>query len=191
MIKAKQHLRHKILNLITMINLLVAESEIRQKDKEDIVNCADLTAVLVGFEDIILGIKPKFYLQKADLAEVLESILVTHEHMIIRKKVIVELVPIVATIKIDRYFIVKAIEFLLYFLFHRATNIRIDHNNTYLLISFKGKISFPRKKSLISYLKESNIKYDEFLFHLSLEILKMAQFEIVLGKQVLEVRLGE
>ena len=100
--KIKVFLHHELLNILMTINALIDDEALKAERKEQILDLTKRASLLIIYENIFLGKKPKPFLQKVNLKEILEIVLAIHEKKIANRSVIVTLPENDCFVKTDK-----------------------------------------------------------------------------------------
>ena len=174
MIKIKERLRHEIINIFTVINFLVGHSRLSAAKKERVVDLIKLASLLIAHENIFLGKTPKFFLEKVDVNDILNTLMIIYEERIVAKKIKISFVKREFLIKADRNYVREALEQIFKKLLESATVLEFRFQDHQLIIVHNAGKSFDLKKKKLNHtLNQKNLIANEISFQLALEILNL------------------
>lgn len=136
--KVKRAIKHELLNIFTALSLMVENLDQSKKNK-NLENIIKLWSVLIWFEDILLGIKPKLINEKFVLNEVIESVLLINSDKIEVNCINSKLLKSESLlVNWDKYYVLDAIDFLFNVLSKSSSSIDflIDSKNCRLIIEY-------------------------------------------------------
>ena len=174
--KIKRLIRHELLNILTLINVLISSDELDEAKKEQILDLIKLASLLITYENVFLGKKPKFFIQKVNLKEILEIIVIIYKKKIADNNINVILPKYNFFVKTDGSCIKETLEQIIKKLVNSVTGMefKFDDQAKKLTILFKGG-SVPKfnKKNLIQSLGKESLLNNEIALQLALEILDL------------------
>ena len=182
---AKELIRHELLNILMLMDVLIHNYELDRAKKEQLFDLIKLAGLLIAHENIFLGKKPKFSIQKVNLRETLEVIIAVYEKKITNRNTKVIFPKDNFFIKTDKRYIEETLEQIIKKLINSVTNIEFKFNDQAkkLTILSSGK-DLPKlnKKHLIQSLSKENLLNNEIPLQLALEILDLNKIKFTSTK---------
>lgn len=184
----KAFIRHEILNIITLVNFLIIDSKMKEKEKEEILGHLKMGALLIGEQDLFVDGRPKaFFNQAIDLDQMLWMISDIVEPEAKKKKVKLAMTPAGATVYADANVLKGGLETMLRYLFQITKKIHIEVTPSFLTMHYDGPlIEGMNKGTLIQYLKEKH-SYPEIFCRVSLELMRMNHFKLKFQKGLITI----
>ena len=186
--KTKKFIRHELLNMLTVINISILDDELDEAKKEQIFDLIKLASLLIGYEDIFLGLKAKPFLQRIDLKEILEIILLSRKKKIADNNIKIILPEHIFFIKADREYIKESLEQIIKKLFSLVSGIEFkfdDQANQLIILCDKEIAPKINKKMLIKRFNKEDLRSNELGLQLALKILEMNKVKFnVKGKEI-------
>jgi len=182
--KIKAILRHELLNILMVINVLIADEALEAGEKEQILDLTKLASLLLIYEDIFLGKKSKLFLQEVSLKEILEIVLAVHEKKIANHSVVVTLPENDFFVKTDKDAVKEALEQIVGKLLDSVSvmEFRFNSQANELVIIYEREGSLKiRKIPLMECLSKKALPDNEIGLQLALEILNINGIKFVLA----------
>jgi len=186
---SKDILRHKLLNIITIVSIWFDEKNF--KDVSRPTSLLKLAGLIVAYEKAFLGERFDFFIQPCNIRDTIYIAICSNEDIIRKKKIDIANFKNDVIIDVDRYFFSESINQIFTTLLKISSkNIHFWFNekNKNIEISFDGKIN-PNivNKSLIESLDQKDIDIDEIGFLLALNILKQLGKEIEIEQHKISI----
>ncbi len=176
----RSFLKHEILNIITLINFLIADGEPEVKQTKKILSYLKMLSVMVVEEDVFLGKKKAFLNQDVTVDDVIEIVSQLIREELKKAKCVLRIQNTHLIFKADFETIKSGIEQILKKLLSHATRIEIsaDQANKALIIQANSKIQLDvTDKNLLEALKEKK-NHTDVLLILSLKLMRMNGLKI-------------
>lgn len=172
----KSFIRHELINILTVINILVIDGRLNSAKKERITDLIKLANLFIYYEDIFLGKKVNFINEIVNLREVLEMIAMIYEEQIQKKNIKIVLPKRDFFVKTDKQSIRESLEHIIkrLLVFVSKMQFQFDEKNKQLVIRFKEqkvKALSLTKEPLIQCLNKNKLNENEIAFQFALELL--------------------
>lgn len=182
-------IRHEILNIVTLVNFLIIDSEIKEDEKESILEHLKMVALLTAEQELFVENQSKaFFNQKIDLDQMFWMISDILEPEAKKKKVKLTIAATDATVFADSNALKNGLENLLRYLFQITKKIHIEASSSSLIVRYDGPdIKGMDKGALIQYLEEKH-SYPEIFCRVGVELMQMNHFKIKFGKSLITIQ---
>ncbi len=183
--KTKELIKHELLNILTLINVLIRSDNLDEAKKEQIFDLIQLASLFITRKNVFLGKKPKFFKQKINLRETLEIIVAIHEKKIANHNIKVILPKNNFFVKTDKRYIEETLEQIIKKLMNSATSMEFkfnDQTKKLTILSRGGSMPKLNKQNLVQSLSRENLLNNEIPLQLALEILDLNKIKLTSTK---------
>ena len=184
--KKKALIRHEVLNLLTLINMIVGSSGISQRDKNELQKIVKVIGLIISREDVITGKEIRFLNEEFDINEILDLTIAINEELLRKRKVNLQLPNTDLRVCADKTVVKDFIDQILVHLCHFVSSIEFtfDGMGKILVIHFEGDKSFElKKKTLLACLKEKSCIVDELPIRISMHLMSLNGIKVKFGKK--------
>ncbi len=158
-------IRHEILNIVTILNFMVAEAKIKPKARSEILQNLKMIGLLTAQTEFILGNKKKFSKVEIPLAEIIEITEAVLSDHLKKAKMKLKLPKTRLIIKGDRDVIMGGLEHILLYLMPATSNVdmHVDKKNKKLHLKYDSdQVLKPSNQSLLEVLRKANDPLEVF-----------------------------
>ncbi len=183
--KTKELIRHELLNILMLMDILMCNDELDEGKKKQISDLIKLAGLLIAHENIFLEKKSQFFEQKVNLREILEIIVAIHEKKISNHNIKIILPKDDFFVKTDKRYIEEAFEKIIKKMMNSVTSMefKFDNRNKKITIfSKEGGMPKLNKKRLIQSLSNKNLLNNEIALQLALEIFNLNKIKLTSEK---------
>jgi len=185
----KAFLRHEILNVITLVNFIIADSKLSDKEKAEILERLKLVTLLTSAGDVFLGKKKKFYKQKVELDDTLEIISLILEKRVKKAKISLKIDHTNLVLKTDRNVLKNGLEEILLNLMNISKKIHVKSTGRKLTMKYSGQKQLKLSKGdILQYLRNRH-GYSEIFLQASIQLMKLNGIKTSLKKGLVEISL--
>jgi len=177
----KSVLRHEILNIITILNFLVDDSNIPPERKIEMLNHLKMVSLLTAEEKIFLAQKKGFFIRELDLMEVLDMLSFLLEKEIHRSGAVLNLPKSAGKVDADFDVLKKGLEQLFLCLLFDSKKIEVDYDepSRQLCVAFDGDFSIEKESGELIELLNKGLDHATINLQVSLHLMEMSGLKLV------------
>jgi len=185
--KGSTLIRHEILNIFTLLNFEVTDTDLPDITKERFLKNIKMLTLLVSYEDIFLGKKRKNFYNVVDLSEIIETIILIHHSEINRKQIKIIDPGNKLMIKVDRTLIQEAIDQIFVKIIDTAKEIAISYKNGALKITHNASDPLLTEKFDLIKSISNREPCKKFPYQLALHLLEINGAKVLSEKSLLTI----
>ncbi len=177
---SKSFLRHEELNIITLLNFLIADSDLDADKRGDILKQLKMLALLIGQEKLFLGERRDFFIREFDLMDVLDMLPLLLEEEIRRTGLELELPVFAGKVEADFDVLKNGLEQLILSLASGTKKIEISYDDAShrLLIQFDGECSIKKEKGPLIELLNKGLDHAIINLQVNLHLMEMSGLKL-------------
>lgn len=189
----RSFIRHEILNIVTLVNFLIMDTDLSAEKKNELLEHLKMIGLLCAEQEFLLGKSKKFFDQKVPLHEIIEIIGHILEKHAKSKNVVLSLEGTQMMVKGDGNAIKNGIEQILLNLMELSKNIQLCVNEKTQSVEIKytgNKTLTVGKEVLLEYLKAKHT-YPEIFCKIAVEILKVNGVKVEFKKNLITLKFNK
>ena len=171
MLDIKAFLEHEVLNLLTLINMIVATEESMKGDKkEEIADLIKLASLLISNESVFESGKKQAFIEDVNLQEIIDIVMLMYENQFKEKEIKASWFNEIVLVKTDKNLLKELLEGLMRKLVSQCSSIRFAFRKmeNKLVIFYQGPLIEIKQKDPLALLKQS-APVPEILFQCTLK----------------------